>query len=365
MLTRAPVTPRRVLFARMDNLGDVLLSGPAVRAVAAAGAEVVYLCSPSGRPAAIALPGVNRVVTGRLPWIDASPRSTTRTGMEHLVEMLVGCQADEAIISTSFHQDPLPLALLMRMAGVERIAAISEDYPGSLLDVRHTVADDVHEVERGLSLAGAAGYTLPGDDDRRLRVCLGHVPDPAFGLPERYVVVHPGASVPARAWSERRNAELVRALTGRGHHVVLTGGPEETPLTARLAAWATRPSAVTDLAGRTDFTALATVIGRASAVISGNTGPAHVAAAVGTPVVSIYAPTVPATRWRPWMVPHVLLGRQGIGCAGCRARTCPVPGHPCVNAVTADAAADSLEHLLAGSAVAGALAGTGSRGGSR
>ncbi|NEC78268.1 glycosyltransferase family 9 protein, partial [Streptomyces sp. SID7958] len=68
---------------------------------------------------------------------------------------------------------------------------------------------------------------------------------------------------------------------------------------------------------------------------TGNTGPAHLAAAVGTPVVSLFAPVVPAGRWRPYGVPCVLLGDQNAPCAGTRARTCPVPGHPCLDGVTA------------------------------
>ena len=70
----------------------------------------------------------------------------------------------------------------------------------------------------------------------------------------------------------------------------------------------------------------------AAAVVVGNTGAAHLAAAVGTPVVSLFAPTVPAARWRPWRVPHELLGVD-VPCAGCRARACPVPGHPCLEGV--------------------------------
>jgi ADP-heptose:LPS heptosyltransferase len=90
---------------------------------------------------------------------------------------------------------------------------------------------------------------------------------------------------------------------------------------------------------------LAAVLAGADVVVVGNTGPAHLAAAVGTPVVSLFAPTVPFVRWRPWRVPHRLLGHQSIGCAGCRTRVCPVPGHPCLGATrVADvvAAVDAL-----------------------
>ena len=61
-------------------------------------------------------------------------------------------------------------------------------------------------------------------------------------------------------------------------------------------------------------TALAEVLAGADAVVVGNTGPAHLAAAVGTPVVSLFAPVVPAARWRPWGVPQVLLGNQEAPC---------------------------------------------------
>ena len=339
---------RRVLVARMDNLGDVLLTGPAVRAIAASGSEVHYLCSPQGRPAAMALPGVAQVLTARAPWIDADPQPTARSGMDHLVDLLAGPEADEAVIFTSFHQSPLPLALLMRMAGIERIAAISVDYPGSLLDVRHQVPDDIHEVERGLSLAAAAGYRLPPTDDGRLQV-IGTRPAaagrPAAVGPPGYVVVHPGASVPARTWAPAKHEQLVAALVTAGHRVVLTGGAGDQSMTARMAAQSPRPERVVDLAGRTDFETLAAVLAAASVVVCGNTGPAHLAAAVGTPVVSIYAPTVPAVRWRPWMVAHVLLGRQDIGCAGCRARVCPVPGQPCVSAVSVTAVVEAVAQL--------------------
>jgi ADP-heptose:LPS heptosyltransferase len=113
--------------------------------------------------------------------------------------------------------------------------------------------------------------------------------------------------------------------------VVVTGNPSEAALTARVAG--ARREGVVDLGGRTSFAALAEVLAHADAVVVGNTGPAHLAAAVGTPVVSIYAPTVPAARWRPWRVPHVLLGDQNVPCAGCRERACPFDGHPCVGGI--------------------------------
>jgi ADP-heptose:LPS heptosyltransferase len=326
---------RHVLGVRLDNDGDVLLAGPAVRALAYGADRVTLLCGPRGRRAAELLPGVDALVVWRAPWIDPEPDPVDRGDVEAIVDELAALRADAAVIFGSFHQSPLPTALLLRMAGVPFVAATSVDYPGSLLDVRHAVDDDIHEVERGLSLAQAMGFALAPDDDDRLRVRRAGGFPPGIG----HVVVHPGASVPARAWAPERHAALVRALAAEGRRVIVTGGPRERPLTRAVAG-----SHALDLGGRTSLTELTDVLAGADCLVAGNTGPAHLAAAVGTPVVSLYAPTVPAVRWRPWRVRHELLF-VAVPCAGCRARRCPVPGHPCVDDVEVEEAVAAVHRL--------------------
>jgi ADP-heptose:LPS heptosyltransferase len=88
------------------------------------------------------------------------------------------------------------------------------------------------------------------------------------------------------------------------------------------------------------------VLRAADVVVSGNTGPAHLAAAVGTPVVSLFAPVVPAERWAPYGVPSVVLGDQYAPCADSRARLCPVPGHPCLEEVTGHDVVAAVRKLL-------------------
>ncbi|HLI23563.1 MAG TPA: glycosyltransferase family 9 protein [Acidimicrobiales bacterium] len=339
-----------VLVARQDNAGDVLLSGPAVRAVAAGAGRLTYLCGPRGEGAARLLPGVDEVmVEASAPWIDADPAPVEAGAVEALVRRLRDAAVDQAFVLTSFHQSPLPLALVLRLAGVGTIAAASVDYPGSLLDVRHLPDEDIHEVERSLSLVGRLGYRLPPGDDGRLRVTLPEPPPRVPGVPDgRYTVVHPGATAPARAWSAGAWAATVAALGETGRRVVVTGSAGEKALTAEVAG----AGGAVDLGGRTSTAALAAVVAGAEVLVVGNTGPAHLAAAVGTPVVSLFAPVVPAVRWRPWMVPHRLLGDQGVACAGCRARTCPVPGHPCLGVVTPRDVVAAVEALTRSRALA-------------
>jgi ADP-heptose:LPS heptosyltransferase len=325
------------LVVRLDSEGDVLLAGPAVRAVAAGADRVTLLCGPRGRAAAELLPGVDEVLSFHAPWIDPEPDPVDRAAVLRLADELAMRAIDEAVILTSFHQSALPTALVLRLARIQRITAISEDYPGSLLDVRDRVDEGahVHEVERGLGLVASFGYALPPGDDGRLAIkAVGRNPVPDTHRP--YVVVHPGASAPARAWAAERSAELVRAMP---RNVVVTGGPGERELTRFVAG------DQLDLGGATDLADLAAVLAEADAAIVGNTGPAHLAAAVGTPVVSLFAPVVPAERWRPWHVPHVLLGDQHAACAGSRARECPIPGHPCLHCVGIQEVMEAVERL--------------------
>jgi ADP-heptose:LPS heptosyltransferase len=167
-------------------------------------------------------------------------------------------------------------------------------------------------------------------------------PEPA-GLPPGYVVVHPGASVPARACPPERMRQMVVALAGAGHLVVVTGSPQERELTRYVAG-----DEALDLGGRTRLAQLAGVLAGAACVVCANTGPAHLAAAVGTPVVSLFAPTVPFGRWAPYRVPHVRLGDPLADCRGSRAPTCPVPGHPCLSSVSG-AEVVAAVNLLVGS----------------
>ncbi|HEX5812299.1 MAG TPA: glycosyltransferase family 9 protein, partial [Pseudonocardia sp.] len=148
----------RVLVTRLDGAGDVLLAGPAVRAVAAGrDTEVTLLCGPAGAAAGRLLPGVADVLVWASPWVVNPAPPIDRAVLDRFVDGLTARAFAEAVILTSFHQSPLPTALLLRLAGVGRITGASIDYPGTLLDVRLRPGDgpgddlpDLPEPERAL-----------------------------------------------------------------------------------------------------------------------------------------------------------------------------------------------------------------------
>ncbi|HEY0238539.1 MAG TPA: glycosyltransferase family 9 protein [Friedmanniella sp.] len=352
-----------VLVARLDSVGDILLAGPAVRAVAASARRVTMLVGRGRAAAARLLPGVDDVIEFHAAWIVADPGPLDPAAVDALVAAVRAAEVDAALVLTSFHQSPLPLALLLRLAGVGWVGAISDDYPGSLLDLRHRLTgvpelherqrgelsggrggssplmtDDVAESERALSLARAAGFELAGPARLAVREPL---PDVSALVGEGpYLVYHPGADAPARRPGAERSRSLVGALVAAGHRVVVTGSPGESALTGFVAR-----GLALDLTGAVDLAGLAAVLAGAEVVVAPNTGPAHLAAAVGTPVVSLFAPVVPPVRWAPYGVPVVLLGDQDAPCRLTRARHCPVPGHPCLDGVDPAAVVAAVARL--------------------
>ena len=318
----------RILLARLDSLGDVLLAGPAVRAVAGTAAQLTMLVGAGRTSAARLLPGVDDVIEYDAPWVVFDPQPVQPEAVADLVKTVQLGRFDGALILTSFHQSPLPLALLLRLAGVPWIGAISEDYPGSLLDLRLHPPGDLPEAERNLRLVGEAGF--PADRTGSRLAVRRPLPDVGRWVgTEPFVVFHPGAAVPARRPTAEHSRMIVAALVAAGHRVLVTGDRMESTLTGYVSA-----DLVPDLGGQLSLPQLAAVLDRASVVVAPNTGPAHLAAAVGTPVVSLFAPVVPAARWAPHGVPRVVLGDQSTACRQTRATSCPEPGHPCLSSIS-------------------------------
>lgn len=333
--------PDRILAVRLDRLGDVLLTGPAIRALARR-AHVTLAVSGNGSAAAHMLPGVADIIRFDCPWIVSGPGHADPVDSVALGDFVDDVRARgirHAVIFTSDRQSPLPTALVLRLAGVEHITAHSEHHPGSLLDLCVDGDPDAHEVERNVGLVGAMGF--PIDDQPRLAVCRSPLRHGiADALPDTYVVVHPGAAEPARTMTPARWVAAIHHLRARGHRVVITGAAADG---ARGVADEC-PEAI-DLVGRTTFVELASVIAHAAAVCVGNTGVMHLAAAVGTPIAAVFPATVPVHRWQPWGVRHEVLGMQDIGCALCHRRECHLARHPCA-AIGPQAVVLAVEALM-------------------
>src|SRR5947209_16006369 len=164
---------RRILAIRLDNLGDVLVTTPAIHAIKATlpNSELSLLTSPVGAQVARLNPDIDEVIVYEAPWMDPwqkLPQNSKRE--QQVIAMIQERQFDGAIIFTSYHQSSLPAAYLCYLADIPLRLAASIDGPGSLLTTRHKHPERMmHEVERGLDLVGAVGLTT-SETDLVLRV---------------------------------------------------------------------------------------------------------------------------------------------------------------------------------------------------
>ncbi|HEY7060966.1 MAG TPA: glycosyltransferase family 9 protein [Chloroflexota bacterium] len=349
---------RRILAVRLDNLGDVLVTTPALHAIKESlpEASLTLLASPVGAQVGCLDPDVDDVIVYEAPWMDpwqTLPHDSSRE--QAMIAALRQRRFDAAIIFTSYHQSPLPAAYLCYLADVPLRLAASVAGPGSLLTTRRKhPARPMHEVERGLDLVGAVGLGTAADD-----LVLALAPaarrEAARLLAERgaskrrpLVVVHPGCTMPARTYPWELYAVVIDLLVQRlGAIVVLSGTADERPLVERIHARldARTRGSVLPLAGALDFPVFCALVGRADLVVTNNTGPMHVAAAVKTRVVALFALTNPPEQWGPWRVPHRLL-YQDVHCRLCYCRVCHV-GHDCLRGVSAAMVMGAAAELLA------------------
>jgi len=345
---------RRILAVRLDALGDVLMTGPAIRALAGDSAlrEVTLLTSPAGAEAASLLPGVSSSIVYEAPWMKASsPRITSATDFE-LIDRLRRAEFDAAVIFTVFSQNPLPAALTCYLAGIPLRLAHCRENPYYLLTdwVRESEPDREirHEVRRQLDLVATVG-AVASDDRMRIRLPKNSQSKVRRKLSEigviadrPWVVVHPGASAPSRRYPPSSFAAACAQLVEQHSvQVVFTGSNDDVPLVESIRVEMGADSH--SLAGKLSLAELGALLSLAPLLVSNNTGPVHVAASVDCPVVDLYALTNPYHT--PWMVPARVLNRD-VPCKYCYSSVCPQVHNECLTLVPpAEVAASAIDLL--------------------
>jgi lipopolysaccharide heptosyltransferase II len=346
---------RRVLCVRLDALGDLLMTTPALRALKGGheARRLTLLTSPAGSLAAPLIPELADVISFDAPWLKASgPREDSTPDLQ-MLERIRQERFDAAVIFTVYSQNPLPSALFLFLADIPLRLAYCRENPYQLLTDWLPDPEPAlgirHEVRRQLDLVAAAGCKTA---DERLSL---RVPQHArervdqllteLGLdPERpWAVLHPGAS----AASRRYPPELFAAAAGilvreHGFQLLFTGTAAETELVEDIRGAMAAPSL--SLAGRLSLAGLAALLQRAPLLIGNNSGPAHLAAATGTPVVDLYALTNP--QHTPWGVASRVLFHD-VPCRFCLKSVCPAGHHNCLRLVAPERLVAAVLDLLA------------------
>ncbi len=314
---------KRILAVRLDNMGDVVMTGPALRAVKETSPDVhlTLLASPAGAKTAPLLPWVDEVVPWRTLWQDLGRLEFSPQRELDFIDLLRCGRFDAAIVFTSFKQTPHPAAYACYLAGIPLRVGESKEWGGGVLSHAVTpLPDTAHQVERNLHLVEAVGFHA---EDRQLGVSI---PNGAEGnarslLSEPYLLLNPWTSCPSRNYDLHRFADAALTLsTETGLPIAVTGVEKDRersqPLFDALGERAR------DLMGKTDLPTLAALVQDAALILTNNTSVMHLADATRAPLVVLFAGTELPCQWQPRATRFRLLHRV-TSCRPCYAFECP------------------------------------------
>jgi lipopolysaccharide heptosyltransferase II len=342
-----------LLCVRLDTIGDVLMTTPALRALRdqREGRRITLLTSRSATLAAQMVPEIDRVVTYDAPWMKTPARDSLWTDCA-MIERLRASNFDAAVIFTTFSQSPLPAALMCQLAGIPARLAHCHENPYRLLT--DWVPDPEpaqgirHEVERHLDLVATVGATAERDGlslqvpPEAAASALGRLREAGHDSDEPWLLAHPGSTAESRRYPAELYAQALAQLSAEtGRRIVLSGDASERELIDDLAA--RLGDIAVPLAGSLSFAELCGLIAAAPLLVCGNTGPAHVAAAVGTPVVVLYALTNP--QHTPWRSPARVLTHD-VPCRWCFRSVCPEGHHDCMRLIQPTDVVEAALELL-------------------
>jgi len=336
-------------------MGDVLMTSPAIRAIkeTGPGRSVALLTSTRGAAAAQLIPEIDEVISYEAPWMKTSDSTYSRSQDWSLIRSLKAGEYDAAVIFTVYSQSPFPAAMICYLAEIPLRLAHSHENPYQLLSdwVQDPEPDRFirHEVQRQIDLIGSVGIRA-SDTHIRIRLpegaverALAKASAAGFDPCRPWVVIHPGANAASRRYPTDGFTQVAEEILSDGlYQIVWTGSNSERELIGQIQHPLHRRSV--SLAGKLNLEELAGFLKASPLLISNNTGPVHLAASVGTPVVDLYALTNP--QHTPWGVPSRVLYHD-VPCKYCYRSICPEGHHNCLQLVTPHQVVQAAYELLA------------------
>ncbi len=337
----AAAEPRRILFLRIDRIGDMVLTLPALRALKRrfSRAELTVLASPSNQTLIRREPGVDRVQV----------LQSGNARLAHLVTLLPKLRRArfDLVIDPMPEGDPLTLLLALGCGAARRIGFAGRlrsrlydavlPAPPAGRHFRDLTCDLVRALGARADPGAARPVLAPADVEQAGKWFADH------GLANAEVIgIHPGGHYPSQRWPLEHHAALIGLLhEKRLGRVLLLGGESEAPLIAEICR---RSRIAPPVFVSRDLGGTAAVLARCRLFLGNNSGPLHLAAALGVPTVSFRGPTR-AGRWTPLGSGHRVLERAGLDCLGCERGLCPRGSHECLAGISPHEALAALEEL--------------------
>jgi len=364
----------RILVLRLERIGDLMMSLPALHAIRthAPGADIDLVVGSWNAPLARLIAGVTSVDTMDAPWLSRGRGGDTLSALARRAWQWRARRYDVAINL----EGDIRSNILLGLSGARWKAGFGMAGGGPLLDQivafdpgDHSAAGGVRAVDAVFGIAPPAaayaagrreaasslpraGIVLPPAALAEADALLG-VAGPA--TPSRVLVgIHVGAGRAIKEWPVARLSGVAARLAAeRDATIVLTGSDDDRPAADALRARLPGLVRVINLVGRLDLPGLSAVLSRLALLITPDTGPMHLAAVLGTPLVAIFGPSSPE-RWGP-LSTMCRVVRVDLPCSPCnRIRTPPArcQGHTpdCLNAVSVDDVYRAADDMLAGAA---------------
>ncbi|MDT3405296.1 glycosyltransferase family 9 protein [Mucilaginibacter terrae] len=294
-------------------MGDLIMSAPAIRALKETfGAKITVLTSSMAKGIIKHMPEIDDAIIYDLPWVKTA-EAPDPSKFNEIIGQLREQNFDAAVVFTVFSQNPLPTAMLAYLSGIPRILAYCRENP------YHLITDWVpdkepyelikHQVRRDLDLVASVGAYTDHEDlllsvDHELQPVIAQkLTDKGFDINYPWLILHAGVSEEKRQYPADRWVALGQELVKKGYQVLLTGSASEKPLTDELQNKIGTGSL--SAGGMFSLSEFITLISIAPMLVSVNTGTIHIAAAVKTPTVILYAQTNP--QHTPWNSPNQIL----------------------------------------------------------
>jgi ADP-heptose:LPS heptosyltransferase len=345
-----PADPTRILLLRLERIGDLLMALPAIADVrAAAGdAEIDLVVGSWNVEIARCVRGITRVHVVDAPWL---ARDQVGATLLSLLRAAAGWRRGQFDVAVNLEPD-VRTNLLLALSGARWTAGYSSAGGGSLLDQAVVYQPTEHTVDNARRLVGDVFGGQPAPPDRLLAIPAARQREADVliaGSDRPLVAMHVAGGRPVKQWDPDHFAAVARLLVGTcGATIVLTGGPGDTALVDRMKL-ALPPARIVDASRVENLLTVGAILERCDLMVTGDTGPMHLAAAVGTPVVAVFGPSDPR-RYAPRGA-HDCVIRVDLPCAPCnRIRLPParctgrIP--ECLALVTPDRVFDAARAIL-------------------
>lgn len=338
---------KKILLVRLDRIGDVLLSTPAIKAVRDAYPEshITVMVRPYARDIVDGNPYLNEVIL--------YDKTRSQKGIRANIDFIIELRRKSFDLAIALHPT-CRTHLLLFLAGIPERAGYDRKW-GYLLTERISHYKQMglkHETDYVLDMLKEIGIASsdkalympvnPDSENRAQRIFK----EAGIGDEDSIIVINPSASCPSKRWQAHNFAETADRLVDKYHAKIVIISDSQSAGLAGIVTSSMKNGCL-NLSGKTTVADLASVLRRADLFISNDSGPVHIACAVGTPVIAIFGRRdagLSPLRWGPTGATDIVLHKD-VGCARCLAHDCK-NGFKCLDAVTVDEVVDAAGKIL-------------------